>query len=138
MVEVKTPSAPVETPKPVPMRPRRFLFEEGTGEAYAEVVDNAAICLETGNELFRFGDWDPEENHQPSGFQRPFDFSPPGGKRHPGERFVDVLNLVKAGIISEKDVASQRAFTDEELMHAMDRLENYRREMERLCGIVGE
>ena len=50
------------------------------------------------------------------------DFTPPGGKRHPGERFVDVLGLVNAGLISEADIAKQRAFTDEELREKMEAL----------------
>jgi hypothetical protein len=53
---------------------------------------------------------------------RRFDFTPPGGKRHPGERFVDVLGLVNAGLISEADIAKQRAFTDEELREKMEAL----------------
>jgi hypothetical protein len=51
-----------------------------------------------------------------------FDFTPPGGKRHPGERFVDVLGLVNAGLISEADIGRQRAFTDEELREKMEAL----------------
>lgn len=139
MVETKKPVLPTEPQsKAAPVRQRRFLFDEGTQEAYAEIVGNAAICLETGDELFRFAEKDGVSEYQPSssGFQRPFDFSPPTGKRHPNDRYVDVLNLVKAGILTDEDVASQKAFTDEELMCAMDRLENYRREMERKCGCV--
>jgi hypothetical protein len=137
MVESKKPELPVDVPKAAPVRQRRFLFEQGTGMAYAEVLGDAAICLETGQELFRFGGGDDVGEYQPSsGFQRPFDFSPPDGKRHPADRFVDVLNLVKAGILAEEDVANQKAFTSEELVCAMDRLENYRREMERMCESV--
>jgi hypothetical protein len=128
----------VENPIPVvgrqtDNRPRRFLIDKGTDVAYAEVVDDTAISLETGLVLFRFGDA-REEFQETVGFKRKLDFSPPIGKRHPNDKFVDVLNLVKAGIIREEDVAKQKAFSDEELVHAMERLEQYHREMELLCG----
>ena len=55
---------------------------------------------------------------------RPFDFTPPSGKRHPGERFVDVQSLLNASLISEDDVARQHAFTDEELRAAMETMAN--------------
>ncbi len=137
VVESKKPAHPVEAPASAPPKKRRFLFEQGTGMAYAEVLDNAAVCLETGQELFRFGGGaDAGGYQQCAGFQRRFDFSPPTGNRHPNDRIVDALNLVKAGILTEEDVASQKAFTSEELMCAMDRLENYRREFERKCDCV--
>jgi hypothetical protein len=131
MVEAKKAVEPPMPTKPVEAKPRRFLYETGTDVAYAEVVGNTAISLDTGEELFSFGG--VREEYQASGFQRRFDFTPPDGKRHPGDKFVDVLNLVKAGILTKEDVATQRAFTDEELMRAMERLEAYRREMERRC-----
>jgi hypothetical protein len=109
---------------------RRFLYDKETAEAYAEVVGDAAMCLETGVELFRFN-----RNKEDDGCYGAvssqcapcvkFDFTPPVGKRHPDERFVDVMNLVKAGIISESDVAAQRAFSDAELRGFMVRLDAY-------------
>jgi len=105
---------------------RRFLYNKETNEAYAEVVDGSAICLETGEQLFRFKDSEGDkEGGGSSGFTHGvrFDFTPPGGKRHPSERFVDVPNLVKAGILSGSDVASHRAFSDEELHAFMERLD---------------
>lgn len=54
-----------------------------------------------------------------------FDFTPPGGKRHPGEHFVDVNGLLNAGLIRKEDVMRQRAFTEEELRAAMEALANH-------------
>ena len=118
-----------------PKRPA-LLYDKSTGDAYAEVVGDAAVCLTTGVELFRFrfcrGRDDDEDGGGGGGASgrfvssgRTFDFSPPSGRRHPGERFVDVLNLVKAGILSEADVASRRAFSDAELRGFMARLDAY-------------
>ena len=65
-------------------KPRRFLYEQGTDTAYAEIVGNSAICMLTGMEMFQMGGSSREEISQPSApFQRRFDFTPPGGKRHP-------------------------------------------------------
>lgn len=132
MMETKQPSPLPVVAEVAPVRPRRFLFEQGTGMAYAEVLGDVAISLETGQELFRFGGGeDTFTGGRCSGFKRPFDFSPPIGTRHPDDRTVDVLGLVKAGILTNEEVASQKAFTDEELARATERLEAYRCEWER-------
>ena len=133
MMECKKPGAPPSDPvKQAPVRPRRYLFEKGTGEAYAEVLGDEAICLETGEVLFRFkGRGDGADGYQGgSGFKRPFDFSPPVGTRHPDDKGVDVLNMVKAGILTDEDVASQKAFEREELVRGMKKLEQYSIEWE--------
>jgi hypothetical protein len=111
-------------------KPRRFLYEQGTDSAYAEIVGNTAVCLMTGMDMFQLGGGREEYAQSSAPFQRRFDFTPPDGKRHPDERYVDVHGLVKAGIISDSDVASHRAFSDEELKEAMAKLEQYRAEME--------
>ena len=111
-------------------KPRRFLYEQGTNTAYAEIVGNSAVCLLTGMEMFRMGGSEDREELSSAPFQRRFDFTPPDGKRHPSERYVDVHGLVKAGIISDSDVASHRAFSDEELKEAMVKLEQYHTEMD--------
>ena len=111
---------------------RRFLFDKETNDAYAEIMGDSAICLDTGMELFRFAGGEGNypgffEQDVPSRFEhtREFDFTPPDGKRHPGERFVDVTNLVKAGLLSEEDVASHKAFSDEELKGLMHELGDF-------------
>ena len=113
-------------------RPQRLLYDPNTCLPYAEIVDNVAICLDTGVELFRFGESYNEERRE---FGKRFDFKPPGGVRHPSERFVDVEGLVKAGILAEKDVASQKSFEDEEIKSMMDTLAHYYSEIEEAYGI---
>ena len=126
MVQNKNVVAKVESYSKPYVKPPRLLYHEGMQEPYAELVGNTAVCLLTGMCLFTMGESDQGySDHASSSFERRFDFTPPGGKRHPDDRFVDVHNLVKAGIISEADVASQRAFTDEELQAAMAELESY-------------
>ena len=63
---------------------------------------------------------------------RRFDFTPPGGVRHPSERHLNVLSLVNAGLMSEADIAKQRAFTDEELRERMEALASYG-----IDGVIG-
>jgi len=126
MVQNKNAATKIEPHSKAYVKPPRLLYEQGTQEPYAEIVGNTAVCLFTGMCLFTMGESDSGySDHASSSFERRFDFTPPGGKRHPDDRFVDVQNLVKAGIISEADVASQRAFTDEELQAAMAELESY-------------
>ena len=43
-------------------------------------------------------------------------------RRAGGERHLNVLSLANAGLISEADIAKQRAFTDEELRERMEAL----------------
>lgn len=125
MQEVKSVDPVQDEKKPVPQGPkRRFLYAQGTGVAYAEVVGDVAICMETGLEMFRFGSRDENDfNFESTGVQRRFNFAPPTGKRHPDDKFIDVLGLVKAGILSDFDVASGRAFSDAELHEFMSRLQ---------------
>ena len=55
-------------------------------------------------------------------FGRQHDFSPPTGARHPNDRTVDVLALVRAGILTDEDVRTRRAFTRDELDSLMEQL----------------
>ena len=129
------PKAEVAAPPAIaPMR-QRLLYDKETGLPSAEVINNAAVCLATGEELFRFKDRKEEgfNDFQPA-FAARFDFAPPGGKKHPGERSVDVLELVKAGILSNDDVASRKAFSEEQLQEMAQRLSEYQIERETLCS----
>ena len=124
-------AAPVKSFKPpvVNPRPPRLLYNEGTGQAYAEVVGNAAICLDSGQELFRFknGDDDDECNGTQNTMPKlGFDFTAPVGTRHPNERSVDIAGLMEFGILSEQDVENRRGFTDEQLREMMEKLAAYR------------
>ena len=110
-----------------PFHRPRILYEQGTGMAYAQVVNNVAVCLETGDELFRFRDRvDEDEGYAVVVAAPRFDFTPPSGKRHPNDRSVDVLGLVNAGLMSNEDIASGRSFSSEELADLMARLEAHR------------
>ena len=53
-------------------------------------------------------------------------------RRAGGERHLSVLSLVNAGLISEADIAKQRAFTDEELRERMEALASYG-----IDGVIG-
>ncbi len=115
-----------------PLLRQRLLYDKETGMPYAEIINNAAMCLNTGEELFRFKDRIADA--QPAAFESRFDFTPPGGKKHPFERTVDVSALVEAGILSNADVASHRAFSDEELEEMTQKLSEYQTERETLSS----
>ena len=122
---------------PVAVRPRfqRLLYDRETGMPYAEVINNVAMCLFSGEELFRFQSAvKDDEDHHTQAFSNGFDFTPPKGKRHPDDRSVDVKGLVDAGIMSNDDVALRKAFSDEELSSMMKRLEEYHAEREAMCA----
>lgn len=55
MVEQKNKTTNVtEQPKQALKEPtRRYLYENGTGLAYAELVGNTAVCIHTGVELYK-------------------------------------------------------------------------------------
>ncbi len=90
------------------------MYEPGTGVAYAEIIGNSVVCLETGLELRRIGQHDDDMAcPAPCPFQKRFDFKPPGGARHPEDKTVDVAALVRFGILSEDAVQSRRPFTRE-------------------------
>jgi len=116
-------TAPVAQPR------QRLLYDKETGMPYAEVIDNAAVCLDTGQELFRF-----KERGDQQTVVNGFDFTPPSGKKHPYERSVDVRALVAAGILSNEDVARRRGFSDDELSQMMQRLSEYHAEREAICA----
>ena len=110
---------------------QRLLYDKETGLPFAEVIDNAAVCLHTGQELFRFKD--REQRMDEPLFASRFDFTPPGGKKHPNERSVDVRAMVDARILSDEDVRTQRAFSDEELSEMTRKLGEYQAEREAMC-----
>ena len=113
----------------------RLLYEAGTDLPYAKVMGDVAYCLETGNELFRFKRREEEDEAQGDFPGRRFDFTPPGGKRHPDDQSVDVLGLVNAGLMSNEDIANARAFSADELKELMAKLEEYRARCEAECAL---
>ena len=123
----ETVTVKVEPTVPAPRQ--RLLYDKETGMPFAEVIDNAAVCLHTGQELFRFKEQRAEEPFFATGFN----FTPPGGKKHPNERSVDVCAMVGAGILSNEDVRTHRAFSEEELSDMTQRLGEYQAEREAMC-----
>ena len=125
----ETVTVKVEPTVPAPRQ--RLLYDKETGMPFAEVIDNAAVCLHTGQELFRFKE--REQRAEEPLFAAGFDFTPPGGRKHPNERSVDVRAMVDAGILSDEDVRTHRAFSDEELSEMTRRLDEYQSEREAMC-----
>ena len=119
-----TPKAPEVRPVNPFHKPPPLLYDSGSGLAYAEVVDGRAFCLDSGAELFKFKNRDDDDDAAtvcivPS---KALDFTPPAGKRHPDDRWVDVAGLVEFGLLSDEDVSSRKGFTAEQLRELMDRL----------------
>jgi len=118
---------PVEEVRPVIQRAPRLLYDKGTGMPYAEIVDNSAICLDSGVELFSFKNRDDDEDYEDNSVAfvsapKRLDFIPPEGKRHPDDRWVDVAGLVEFGLLSDADVSSRKGFTAEQLQEMMQLL----------------
>ena len=111
---------PAPVPKPTaqpsnrffaPYEPvRRFVYDRDTGEAYAEWVGDAAVCLHTGQELFRSrrGRQDGGEFGGSGGFGddgggplpvAPFDYSVPR-QRHPNDFSVSTEDILASGFIT--------------------------------------
>ena len=130
------PTRPVaKKPPPVPQAEppckRRFVYDHNTGLARAEIIGNVGVCLETGMELFTL----PARQSAPM-MGRRFDFTPPGGKRHPNDMWVDVQALVRHGIISDADIQSRRSFSREQLVGFMAQLEAELQEQEAMCRLA--
>lgn len=120
--------------EPLPATRARYFYEQGTGVAYAQQVGDMAVCLLTGSELFRIKS--NEDDISQGGFESArFDFSPPSGKKHPGDNSIDVLALVAEGIISKEDIQTQKAFSREQLDEFMSELERIRLEREQACNL---
>ena len=79
------------------------------------------MCLFTGQELFRFKKKENNDDDE-FGCYRGFDFTPPTGRKHPDDRSVDVSGLVRAGLMSNEDIARRRPFSTEELKDLMAKL----------------
>ncbi len=121
-------------PVPTQKQPKyqSFLYDHGTGRPYAEIVGRSAICVDSGEELFRFRNGPEEEDEEcVSGpiFTKKFDFTPPSGKRHPDDRGIDIAGLVEFGLLSDEDVRSRKVFTAEQLQDMMGRLAAFRGEL---------
>ena len=133
-VAVAAPVAPRFKPveqRPVYEKPPRLLYDKGTGMPYAEIVDDSAICLDSGVELFRFRNRDDDEDYEDNSVvfaptDKRLDFTPPAGKRHPNDHWVDVAGLVELGILSDEDVMNRKGFSSEQLQEMMQLLSAHR------------
>ena len=83
---------------------RRFVYDKSTGEAYAEWINNAAICIHTGEELFRSGRYREDDmcGDSASMFEETFDYSVPK-QRHPNDFSVSTNEMLASGFISLSD-----------------------------------
>ncbi len=84
---------------------RRFVYDKSTGEAYAEWINNVAVCIHTGEELFRSNRYSQQENDWAEGdlsFEVKFDYSVPP-QRHPNDFSVSTIEMLESGFISLGD-----------------------------------
>ena len=98
---------------PPPREQRRFfIYHKETGEPYAEWINNVAISLETGEELFK------SRNYYEGGENQQFymDYSVPIYYRK-DDPTIYTADLIRAGIVTEQDLAvGNGALTKEKYM----------------------
>ena len=105
------PQSSSRTPEPVKphhqqyVKQRRFVYDEDTGEPYAEWIDGEAICLETGEVLFQSRARREEDNANvfPEKLMEinKFDFAIPApGSRHPLDPAICSQDLIDTGVLS--------------------------------------
>jgi hypothetical protein len=83
---------------------RRFVYDKSTGEAYAEWINNVAICIHTGEELFRSSRYAQQEDIADSSsmFEEKFDYSVPK-QQHPNDFSISTDEMLESGFISLSD-----------------------------------
>lgn len=92
---------------PPPREQRRFfIYNKDTGEPYAEWINNVAISLETGEELFKSRNYQPENADWK-------DYSVPTFYRA-DDPTIYTEDLIRSGIISEQDLAVGNGFLTRE------------------------
>ena len=101
--------------QPMMIKPRRFVYDEDTGEPYAEWINGEAVCLQTGDVLFesrslRFdADHDAAFMQQQQPLQK-FDFTVPNkGTRHPLDPTIFSQSLIDSNVISLNDLRDGKA-----------------------------
>ena len=80
-------------------KPRRFVYDKSTGEAYAEWINNVAVCVITGQELFRSRDAPMTDGAEGGVEVPPFDYSVPK-QRHPNDYSVSTDDMIASGFLS--------------------------------------
>jgi hypothetical protein len=84
---------------------KRFVYEQGTGIAYAEWIDGVAVCVHTGQELFRsrgFAAPLDESYGSESGVMQPHDYSVPK-QQHPNDFSISTDDMLASGFITLED-----------------------------------
>jgi hypothetical protein len=85
---------------------RRFVYDKSTGEAYAEWINNVAVCIHTGEELFRSNRYSQPEYDcaecDLSSFEVKLDYSVPP-QRHPNDFSIGTTEMLESGFISVGD-----------------------------------
>lgn len=99
---VMAPIAAVVAEKPRVYQPRRrFLVDENTDVAYAEVIDGMAVCMDTGVDLFEVHRrQDDEYTVEDAGPLFRFNYSAPSS-RHPCDPTIVSQDLIDAGVLTE-------------------------------------
>ena len=85
---------------------RRYIYDRTSGEAYAEWVGDSAVCLTTGQELFRSRRSQGDDSfdlggkaHGAAFEQMPFDYSVPK-QRHPNDYSISTEDILASGFIT--------------------------------------
>jgi hypothetical protein len=78
---------------------RRFVYDKSTGEAYAEWINDVAVCIHTGQELFRSRGFQGGDCRAPA---ESFDYSVPK-QCHPNDFSVSTEEIVASGFLTLAD-----------------------------------
>ena len=82
---------------------RRFVYEQGTGVAYAEWINGVAVCVHTGQELFRSRSFAADlDESAGSGVMQAPDYSVPK-QLHPNDFSVSTDEMLASGFITLED-----------------------------------
>ena len=111
--EIKNTPLVVEQKQPI--KPRRFVYDEDTGEPYAEWINGEAVCLETGDVLFESRSSRFDEDHDAAMLQQQqpqikFDYAVPNkGGWHPLDPTITTQSLIDSNIISLLELRDGKA-----------------------------
>jgi len=81
---------------------RRYVYDKTTGEAYAEWINGVAVCIHTGQELFRSRGYQRDEISfcaGEGGKVEPFDYSVPK-QRHPNDYSISTDDMIASGFLT--------------------------------------
>ena len=83
---------------------RHFIYDKVTNEAYAEWVDGSAVCIHTGNVLFRSRRVEQDDGfmQEDNGFAFKPDYSAPK-QQHPNDYSISTNEILASGFITVHD-----------------------------------